>query len=352
MAERFRTLVPAAVTVAVGIRAVTARRSRTGGKSAAVPVPVDRSYGDLELGTLRRAASVRDWPALSAILGAARERSDYERLTFLIVGIEDIDGDHLLDLAFQYPDDPLVRTVVGGRYVAWAWEARTRARAAQVSKEQFRVFHDRLRIAEEHLYRAVELDPESAAPWFSLLVASRGLQHGEDIARRRFEAGTKRAPHHSGLHRQLLQQLCQKWGGSNDRTQTFARESMLKAPAGGPLGGLVAEAHVENWMELPEEARAGYMASPEVVASLAEAAGHSVDHPDFRRVPQAVALPVLNTFAMAFWLAGEYAAAWRMFVRIGDYPTPAPWHYRGNPPAVFGMARAECKNWKQGKPDK
>ena len=94
------------------------------------------------------------------------------------------------------------------------------------------------------------------------------------------------------------------------------------------------------------------MAVPEVVASLNEAAALSVDHPDFRRVPHTVAVWALNAFAMTYWLAGEYTAAWRMFVRIGDYPTPSPWHYRGNPSAVFATARAECKSGKQGKPDK
>ena len=125
--QSFRTLVPAAVGVAVGIRAVSTRKaSRVVGKAAGVvPVPVDPTYGDLELGTLRRATAVRDWPAMAAILGAARERSDYERLTFLLVGIEDLDGEHVLSLAHQGPDDGLVRTVVGARHVAWAWEART-----------------------------------------------------------------------------------------------------------------------------------------------------------------------------------------------------------------------------------
>jgi hypothetical protein len=352
--QSFRTLVPAAAAVAVGIRAVSSRKaSRTTARTAGVdPVPIDPTYGDLELGTLRRATAVRDWPAMAAILGAARERSDYERLTFLLAGIEDLDGEHVLTLLAQDPDDRLVATVGGARAVAWAWEARTKARATLVSQEQFRIFHDRLRLAEEHLYRAVELDPDSAAPWFSLLVSCRGLQHGEDIARRRFEAGVRRAPYHSGLHRQMLQQLCRKWGGSDEKALAFARESVLKAPPGGALGGLVAEAHAEAWLDLTEEERATYMGTPEVVASLNEAAALSVDHPDFRRVPHTVALWALNAFAMTFWLAGEYTAAWRMFVRIGDYPTPAPWHYRGNPSAVFAMARAECKSGKQGKPDK
>jgi hypothetical protein len=354
MASQF-TLVPAAVGVAaVGIRAVSTRKNpRSGGKNAgAEPVPIDRTYGDLELGTLRRATQVHDWPTMRAILGEARQRADYERLTFLIAGLEDGDSQFVLNLAFQHPDDALARTVAGARHVTWAWEARTSARAAQVSPEQFRLFHDRLRLAEEHLYRAVELDPESAAPWHSLLIASRGLQHGEDIARRRFEAGIRNAPHHSGLHRNMLQQLCRKWGGTNEQALAFAREAMLAAPEGCTLGALVAEAHAEVWLDLPEAERPGYVADPAFAASLHEAADRSVDHPDFRRVPSTAAVWALNAFAMTFWLAGEYAAGWRMFVRLGDYPTPAPWHYRGNPSAVFAMARADCKKWKQGKPDK
>jgi hypothetical protein len=358
VSSQFPALFPAAALgLAVGLRAVGRRGNARGARKPAgpKPVPVDPGYGDPDLTRVRQAGIARDWPAVASVLGPARARGDHDALTGQLDALADLGGDFLLHLAFQNPEDPLVRAAVAARHVTWAWEARTRARASQVSEQQFRLFHDRLRVAEEHAYRAVELDPDSAAPWLTLVIAARGLQHGEEIAFRRFEAGIRRAPVHGGLHRQMLQQLCAKWGGSNEKAQTFARESMLKAPPGGVLGGLVAEAHVENWLELPQSERAAAMASAEVVASLNEAAALSVDHPDFGTLPAVRQLAPLNLFAMAYWLAGEHAAAWRMFVRIGDYPTPSPWQYRGDPSVVFATARAECKRSKQkprrGKPN-
>jgi hypothetical protein len=53
---------------------------------------------------------------------------------------------------------------------------------------------------------------------------------------------------------------------------------------------------------------------------------------------------------MAFWLADDKEAAGRLFERIGDHATKAPWRYRGDPERVFAAARQDCvkKRKKQG----
>lgn len=341
----------AVIAVASATRAFSKNRGALRGKQAAggaggaqaaglKPVPIDRSFGDPELSTLRQAARVADWPAMEAILRPVRERGDFERLTFLVNNVEDLGGDFLLKLPEQLPEDPLALTVAGARHTAWAWEARTGYRATQVSEEQFRAFHDRLRVAEEYLYTAVELDPENAAPWYTLCIASRGLEHGADVTRRRFDAGIRRAPGHVGLHRQLLQQLCAKWGGSHDEMHAFARQAFAAAAPGSGIGEIVAMSHLEHWLDLEQGPDDAYIQNPTVVRELRAAADASVFHPDF--APTSSPYSALNTFAMAFWLADDKETAARLFERIGDHATKAPWQYRGDPEKVFAVARQDC----------
>ncbi len=337
---------PAVIGVAIAARAIAKRGPSTAkaGARGPRPVPVNPSYGDPELAALRNAVSSADWPAAEAILRPCRDRGDHQRLTWLITGVEDLGGDFLLRLPEQRPDDALALTVSGARHVAWAWEARTGARASKVSQDMFRTFHERLRSAETHLYAAIEADPESATPWCLLTTTSRGLEHGHDVTRRRFEAGVRRAPHHLGLHSSMLQQICAKWSGSHEQMHAFARRSLEQAPPGSALGALTATAHLEHWLDLPKGEDAAYMRSGGVLAGLKEAAAASVLHPAY--APTDSPYSALNSFAMAFWLAGDRGTARDLFRRIGDHPTNLPWAYAGNAGRVFATARQECKKRK------
>ncbi|MEY9838628.1 hypothetical protein [Streptacidiphilus sp. EB103A] len=334
-------LVAAGFGASIAARAYANRKPATGGPKA---VPIDPGYGDPELTALRKAVTAADWSATAAILQPCRDRGDHARLTWLTIAVEDLGSKFLLKLPEQRPDDPLALTLSGVRQVARAWEARSGAYASQVSQQQFRTFHELLRTAEEHLYTAVELDPESATPWHALTNASRGLGHGLEVTRRRFEAGVRRAPHHVALHSAMLQQLCAKWGGSHEQMHEFARESLAQAPPGSAMGLLTATAHLEHWLDLPEGERAGYMRGYQVRAELDRAAAVSVLHPGF--APSESPCTALNAFAMAYWLAGDRRSAKELFRRIGDRPTRQPWGYAGNPGQVFARARQECKKGK------
>lgn len=105
-------------------------------------------------------------------------------------------------------DDPLMLTLLGCVTIDYAWRIRTSYGAQNVSRQQFADFHGALREAEEHLYRAVEFDPESAAPWAHLVTSGRGLQIGLEAIERRFEAAVQRCPNHRIAHQQMLQASC------------------------------------------------------------------------------------------------------------------------------------------------
>lgn len=222
-------------------------------------------------------------------------------------------------------DDPLALTLLGVVTVGYAWKIRTGARAQHVSRRQFDGFHGALREAEEHLYRAAELDPRSAAPWASLVTSARGLELGLDVVERRFEAAVRRAPSHRIAHQQMLQTLCRKWSGSHERMHAFAAEAAA-GPHFAQLAHLVAIAHIERWLDLGAGTeRIAYMKQQSVRSQLEEAADLSLFQPDhsYPRSPHFEA----NLFAMSFSLAGMRGEAARAFERAEGVVTQFPWQY-------------------------
>ncbi|MEW1696218.1 hypothetical protein [Streptomyces sp. NPDC091278] len=285
---------------------------------------LDRNSGDPEAERVRGAADAGDWTTVREILEARPESEDR---TGLLWAVGDAVGAErwIADVRAADPDAVLPVLVAAIRHISWGWEARTGARAQHVSREQFKVFHERLAQAEEWLYEVAEREPGWISPWYGLQVTGRGLQVGQEVARRRFEAAVRRAPYHLRAHQQQLQQVCDKWGGSHAEMHAFARESAFGSPGGTSLGQLVAVAHLEHWLALDAGDDARYIRDPEVLLSLREAAEHSYRHPDFVEGPGR--LQVHNTFAMAFSLAGDAVSARECFRATRGAVTEFPWYY-------------------------
>lgn len=308
------------------------------GRRAAAPT-LDPTFGDDGLALLLAQARALDWEALRDGLAAV---TDETRQLWLLGHLADVqDTEKWLPKAVAgEPDSVLPLLLSGARHISWGWEARTGARAQHVTEEQWQVFHERLFTAEEQLYEVAEREPGLLAPWYFLLISARGASHGPDVARHRFEAAERRSPGNPEVHRQRLQQLTAKWGGSHEEMHAFARAGMLAAPEGSPLGVLVAEAHLEHWLDLPDGEDHAYITDPGVAAQLHEAARRSVLHPAHGRPPGW--LRSLNTFAMAFSLAGERQAAHSLFEVLDGRVVKGPWHYLGDPVEAFRVHRDRC----------
>ncbi|MFI8320055.1 hypothetical protein [Streptomyces sp. NPDC085529] len=292
---------------------------------------VDEDAGDPDVPRVRAAAEAADWATVRDVLDARPESEDRTGLLWAVGDVAGVER-WIADVMAAEPDAPLPRLVAAIRHISWGWEARTGARAKDVSREQFQTFHERLATAETWLYEVAEREPGWTSPWYGLQVTGRGLQVGPEIARRRFEATVRRDPHHLGAHQQQLQQVCEKWSGSHEEMHAFARASAFGAPGGTLLGQLVAVAHLEHWLALDSGPDARYISRPEVIASLGEAADHSIRHPDFVRGRGW--LQVQNTFAMAFALAGDVASARECFRATEGRVTEFPWYYlNGSDPA-------------------
>lgn len=312
----------------VGAAAHAVRRALT-------PARLDPAEGDPDLACLLRTAKERDWPAARAVLESVPSGEERD---WLLRGLVEYPGSEawLAAAVTADPGDDLARLALGARHIAWAWEARGGARAVHVSREAFQVFFARLRAGESLLYAVAERRPDWSAPWYFLQIAGRGLEVGAQAAAFRFEAAVRRVPGHLGAHRERLQQVCAKWGGSHEEAHAFARAAMLAHPPGGPLGELVAAAHLEEGLN--RGVMIEHMVGPHVIAALHEAADHSVRHPAYTgRRDRA---RTLNTFAMAFSLAGERPAAREMFAAIGPTATTVPWRYLSvDPLSAFNVWR-------------
>ncbi|MET9605285.1 hypothetical protein ABZZ17_09470 [Streptomyces sp. NPDC006512] len=309
---------------------------RTLGKWTGRPAArLQKDSGQPDVQQVREAAGAADWATVRRLFEARPDGGDSTELLWAAADTAGVER-WIVPAVEAEPDAALPRLVAGFRHISWAWEARTAARAQHVSREQFEVFHSRLRLAEQWLYEAAEREPRLTAPWYGLLVTGRGLQVGSTQALRRFEAAVRRAPHHLGAHTQRLQQVCHKWGGSHEEMHAFARESAAAAPGGSALGMLVADAHLEHWLSLDSGADDRYMRDPQVRASLHEAAEHSYRHPGFGQAASPYQqLQVLNSFAMAFSLGGDRTAARECFLATDGAVTESPWQYlNGSDPAA------------------
>lgn len=282
------------------------------------------------VGEVRAAIARRDWAATRAAIESAP--ADARCALVRLGGSEkDLEG-FLRGVLGRDPDDPLAGAMLGTHLTDHGWSIRTTALAKDVSREQFRAFHEWLRRAEQVLIEAAARTPAEPAVWSARLTSARGLSLGQAETRRRYDRLRALDPHNYDGQRQFLQTLCPKWGGSLDALHAWAREEMLAAPPGGLQGGLIAEAHFEHLVQLDGAQRGAFLADQRVRAELHEAAHRSIWHPEFRRPIGWVR--VASGFAMMFGLLKDERSAAAAFAVLGNLASEWPWSGTGQDPAV------------------
>ena len=297
-----------------------------------------------EARTLVEAAAAGDWAGCRRIVGDAEPQARTQ-LTRLL-------GEHhrLRDLATRAleadPEDSVAAAARAFQLIHHGWQVRGEARARNVPSRRFSTFHRYLAEAERVLHAGLARSAHDTSLWTAGLTTARGLQMGLEHARYRYACLAAFDPYHLPGQSQLLQQLCPKWGGDWAAADEFARTAMRAAPDGAHNAVLVADFHLEKWLDRRDTAQ---LRSARVRADLGEAADRSVRHPAFRRTVGWVA--VVNSFAMAFGLAGERAAAKQMFAMLGPYASEFPWAYQpGDVPASFRRSRARAYGISGGLP--
>ncbi|MFC0598348.1 hypothetical protein [Streptomyces palmae] len=288
-----------------------------------------RALGDTRVLALVEAATAGDWTAVRAALAPFDLGRDHQVLGTLadLDGVQDWIG-RAIEEDKEHQATALL--ISGARHISWGWEARTAARAANVTREQWRIFHERLEIAEEQLLEAAESRPEWVTPWSRLLTSGRGMSVGHAVNGARLDAALRRDPLDLETHLEWVSYLQPRWSGEPGQALAFAREAFARAPQGHRLGCVIAMAHIENWVESDRE---DCLETPEIQAELRAAADHSILHPDY--VPRPGWQQDFNMFAMALSLAEERHTIRRVFRALDGAYTSWPWVYIGEPEKRF-----------------
>lgn len=292
-----------------------------------------RALGDTRVLALVEAADAGDWDAVKEALAPFDLGRDHAVLGQLadLDGVQDWIG-RAVEEDKEHRATALL--ISGTRHISWGWEARTSARAVDVTQDQWRIFHERLEIAEEQLLEAAELRPEWITPWRRLLTSGRGMSLGPAVNETRRDAALRRDPLDLETHIEWVSQLQPRWGGEPGQAIAFAREAFAGAPDGHRLGCVVAMAHIEEWVESGSQ---NHLDSPQVQEELREAARRSILHPAYDR-------PLgwqedFNIFAMALALSAESIVTPRVFHELGGAFTSWPWKYMAQPEKAYARFR-------------
>ncbi|MFJ5264695.1 hypothetical protein ACIQAC_29975 [Streptomyces sp. NPDC088387] len=292
-----------------------------------------RALGDVRVLALIEAADAEDWEAFKEAAAPFELGSDHQVLSQLVEmdGIQDWIGGPVEE---DKQHRALALLISGMRHISWGWEARTASRAVDVTRDQWRVFHERLRIAEEQLLEVAELQPQWVTPWRGLLTSGRGMSLGAAINETRLDAALRRSPLDYEIHMGWVSQLQPRWGGEPGEALEFAREALARSPEGHRLGCVIAVAHIEEWIE---SGRGDCLDTPEIQAELRDAARHSILHPAYER--RLGWQYDFNVFAMALSLASESVVCPRVFHELDGAYTSWPWSFMGQPEKAYARFR-------------
>lgn len=238
----------------------------------------------------------------------------------------------------QRPDSAEAWLLRGAHSVHWAWVARGRGEGDQVGQASADLFLDRLDNALGELQRAAELAPADPTPYAYLLRCARGLQLDPEASEEWYQELKTRDPLHRSGHSQMLQNLCDKWGGDDQKMATFARQVTASAPEGHGIHSLIAEAHLELWLS---DESGQHFQNPEVASALLEAYQRSLGSPQYR---ETVSTPYdRHLFAFTLWMANCRQQAGDELERLlGEAVVALPWGYLGDSQAIFQEALGDC----------
>lgn len=192
-----------------------------------------RALGDTRVLALVEAADSGEWEAVKAALGPFDLGRDHQVLGQLA----DLDGvqDWIGRAAEEDKEHRATALLISGaRHISWGWEARTADRAVNVTQEQWRIFHQRLHIAEEQLLEAAELRPEWITPWRRLLTSGRGMSLGPAVNETRRDAALRRDPLDLETRIEWVSYLQPRWSGEPGQALAFAREAFAACTRGTP----------------------------------------------------------------------------------------------------------------------
>ena len=177
------------------------------------------------------------------------------------------------DFARKFPENAYNSLLRGDFYIVHAWQGRGNGTADKVTDEGWRLFRERLGIAEDALEKAWTLDPTIEA----IPVQMINLELGQGQGRERMELWFRRAmamdPNNYGACRAKVKYLSPRWyGRKGTEAVEFGRECVASKTWGGGVPWTLIDAHFEVAALIKdEEAREAYWKKPDVWADMKSA---------------------------------------------------------------------------------
>jgi hypothetical protein len=181
---------------------------------------------------------------------------------------------------------------------------------------------------------AARLAPEDPIPFITELFIARGLSYRPADFQTLWEKVTRLDPAHMGAHLAALPYWSEKWHGSREEADAFARQAAAGAPDGSLLPALPLFAVYDH---LPEVTLSPGMFQGAVIADAIEAAHFALHHAR----PGHPVEPHVRHLLMSFLvLAERYAEAAEQVRAIDGYVGAIPWVDRENPAGEYAAYRA------------
>jgi hypothetical protein len=282
------------------------------------------------------AARQGDTAALGALLAAA---SGDSRTLVLEGARRHLSRDAAVAWTTAAPRDAGAWLVRAATEVHLAGEARGHGMAESLTGAEVLDFRQLMADGSRSARRAAELAPDDPHPFWVLIQTcyARGADHLRDL----LAELRRRDPWHLYGIDTTVDLLGEKWYGAADEARTLAEEVAADAPDGSLAPTVVPHAIREEWLYLAvfrkaRQAASGFILSPETLASLDAARARSIG--SAAHVPTPLTPYAVNTFALAYHLAGQRAVAKELLAPLGGLACEFPWGILGNAATVYAKA--------------
>jgi tetratricopeptide (TPR) repeat protein len=205
--------------------------------------------------------------------------------------------------------EPLLRAFLGPHLVKWAWDARSAAWAKDVRPEQWKLFGERLDLAEVEFNHALRLDPANPVIPTQMITLELGQGRGKARMETIYKKAIELDPDNLEACRAKIYYLEPKWYGSNREMLEFGRQCRDTGNWEASLPMVLIDAHeaLARYVQPPE----AYFQQPGVwddIRSVFET--RLKRHPELRYER--------SEFAKWAVLCGQFAEAHRQFQTLGN----------------------------------
>lgn len=164
----------------------------------------------------------------------------------------------------NWPDESVTWLLKGEGYVELAWKARGTGYANKVTEEGWKLYRERLAVAEEALNRAWDLNPKDINIPLEFLTLELGQGQGRDRMELWFQRAMAIDPKCYDACYKKLFYLEPKWYGSAEEMLAFGRECVESKDWAGHVPLILLDAHLALRRYLDKSVQDDYWKQPGV----------------------------------------------------------------------------------------